>query len=127
MQGKLPSGVPGIDGFPVTIAGTGPNNTEGIPLLILDVGGPHRFGPPGNTIIGPSTMVVSLRVILDRSVIEAYSAGGRGVGTHRIYPAAGEDKVSLINMGKVNVTIDLVAFPMAVAEPSTIDQILTQI
>ena len=127
LQGKFPGGVPGIDGFPVTIAGTGPNNTEGIPLLTLDVGGPHRFGPPGNTIIGPSTMVVSLRVILDRSVIEAYSAGGRGVGTHRIYPAAGEDKVSLINMGKVNVTIDLVAFPMAVAEPSTIDQILAQI
>lgn len=47
--------------------------------------------------------------------------------TRRVYPAAGKNKVSLINLGKSNVTIDLVAYPMAVAEPPTADQILAQI
>ena len=115
-----------IDGFAVTIAGTGPNTTEGIPLLGLNVVGPsgHWVGAGGATLIGPSTKVVSLRVIVDRSVIEAYSAGGRGVISHRAYPAAGEDKVSFVNLGKSDVRIDLTAYPMAVAEPPTADQVM---
>jgi len=77
-------------------------NPEGIDLLKLDCGGKQ-----GQSVIGPSSSTVSLRVFLDKSSIEAYAAGGRGVASHRVYPTAEQLKagIQLVNQGTNDVTI----------------------
>jgi sucrose-6-phosphate hydrolase SacC (GH32 family) len=95
-------------------------NPEGINLLTLNNGGKQ-----GQSVIGTSTSSVALRVIVDRSAVEAYAAGGRGVATHRVYPTLTERGVSLKNTGTVDVTISCTIYPMAVANPPAMDDLLT--
>ena len=95
------------------------SNPEGINLLTL-----NNAGHQGQSVIGPSSSSVDLRVIVDRSAVEAYSAGGRGVATKRTYPTADMRGASLINAGSVDVTISGSIYPMAVAQPPTMDELL---
>ena len=94
-------------------------NPEGINLLTL-----NNQGHQGQSVIGPSFSAVPLRVIVDRSAVEAYSAGGRGVATKRTYPTADMRGVSLVNSGTVDVSITATIYPMATAQPPSMEELL---
>ena len=94
-------------------------NPEGINLLTL-----NNAGHQGQSVIGPSSSAVTLRVIVDRSAVEAYSAGGRGVATKRTYPTADMRGVSFVNTGKNDVSITATIYPMATAQPPAMDELL---
>jgi len=94
-------------------------NPEGIILLTLNLA-----GKKGQSVIGPVSSTVSLRVFVDKSSIEAYAAGGRAVASHRVYPTAARRTVSFVNNGKVNVTIAATAWPMAVATRPSAEELL---
>jgi sucrose-6-phosphate hydrolase SacC (GH32 family) len=95
---------------------------QGVDLLMLDCG-----GKTGKSVIGPSSSTVSLRVFLDKSSIEAYAAGGRGVASHRVYPTAAELKqggIALVNSGEGAVTMSGAAWPMAEATRPSVEELL---
>eukprot|EP01051_Picozoa_sp_SAG22_P003960 SAG22_NODE_203_length_15320_cov_14.023516_9_plen_79_part_00 len=78
--------------------------------------------------MGPSTSTINLRVFLDKSSIEAYAAGGRGVASHRVYPAsAGDLGLALINPGSVSVAISGTAWPMAEATRPSMEELLSHL
>lgn len=105
---------------PVTIGGIpAGGNPDGVPLVKLDA-----CGHTGQALLGSSTGTVSLRVLVDRSVVEAYAADGRAVATKRIYPTLDQTAVSLVNTGSVDVTISGVVYPMAVAQPPALDDLV---
>ena len=47
-----------------------------------------------------------------------------GVATHRVYPTADQRAVALINTGSVDVSITATVYPMSVAQPPTMDELL---
>ena len=57
--------------------------------------GPHRASP-----FAISSNEISLRVLVDRSVVEAFAAGGRAVVTRRIYPGVKQDQLFALNSGE---------------------------
>lgn len=84
----------------------------------------NNGGHSGNFFNGHITDSMALRVIVDRSAVEAYAQGGRGVATKRAYPAADQTAVNLINTGKTTVVMTVDCYPMAVANPPTVESLL---
>ena len=53
----------------------------------------------------PEERELTLRVVLDRSIVEAFAQGGRAVVTATAYAAAANSAVNVVNYGKGNVTL----------------------
>ena len=100
----------GGKGFACTV-GSGPDATMG--EVAISGGGSGPF------LLATSPSSVSLRVLVDRSVIEAFAQGGRGVVTHRVYPDKAATGISLVNTGKVDATVTAEIYTMATANPPT--------
>jgi sucrose-6-phosphate hydrolase SacC (GH32 family) len=115
------AGVSVMGGVNVTIGSLPTPNAEGVNLLKLQCG-----SKVGQSVIGPSSSEVSLRIFLDKSSIEAYAAGGRGVASHRVYPTADQlqSGVQLVNTGSVPVAITGTAWPMAEAKRPSVPELL---
>jgi sucrose-6-phosphate hydrolase SacC (GH32 family) len=123
-KSSVSAGISVMGGVPITLKSlpkTEAANPEGVDLLQLNCG-----GKVGQSVIGPSTSTVNLRVFLDKSSIEAYAAGGRGVASHRVYPTAEELKqgMALLNDGSAEVTISGMAWPMAEAARPSVEDML---
>ena len=116
------AGISVMGGVNITLGSLPTPNAEGVNLLQLNCGG--RIG---QSVIGPSSSSVSLRVFLDKSSIEAYAAGGRGVASHRVYPTQAQLQsagLQLVNTGTVPVTIAGTAWPMAEAKRPSVEELL---
>eukprot|EP01050_Picozoa_sp_SAG11_P001794 SAG11_NODE_83_length_17378_cov_5.388622_9_plen_217_part_00 len=100
------------NGFAVSVSSSGSDPTLGE----VAIGGGGGSGP---FLLGPSTQRVSLRILVDRSVVEAFAQGGRGVVTHRVYPTKTATGVSVVNLGTVSVQAAVSVHQMATAEPPT--------
>jgi len=121
-QPGVQAGISVMGGVPVFLQSLPKKmNVEGVNLLTVNAG-----GHVGQSVIGPSTSTVNLRVFLDKSSIEAYAAGGRGVVSKRVYPTAAQlaQGIQLINTGASDVTISGTAWPMATATYPTADELL---
>ena len=65
----------------------------------------------GNFTIYPDERTVELRVLVDRSLVEAFAQGGRACVTKRIYPAPdavanGALQTSLLNLASAPVLVE---------------------
>ena len=70
-----------------------------------------RLGPHSGDFPLPRkrSTPISLRVLVDRSVVEAFASGGRAVITHRLYKsslAAHDSAVSILNTGETPIQLD---------------------
>ena len=98
-------------GFAVTVSsGSDPSLGE---VAISGGGGSGPF------LLATSTSSVSLRILVDRSVVEAFAQGGRGVVTHRVYPTKTATAVAVVNMGTVDAQATVSVHQMATADPPT--------
>lgn len=115
------AGISVMGGVNITLGSLPTPNAEGVNMLQLNCG-----GKIGQSVIGPSSSSVSLRVFLDKSSIEAYAAGGRGVASHRVYPTTEQLQtgLQLVNTGTVSVSIAGTAWPMAEAKRPSVEELL---
>jgi sucrose-6-phosphate hydrolase SacC (GH32 family) len=64
--------------------------------------------------------VITVRVLVDRSIVEVFVHGGRGVVTHRVYPTTADSAVSLVrtdSISDVTMSAHVDVYAMAVADP----------
>jgi beta-fructofuranosidase len=73
----------------------------------------------GPFTLGPAERLVQLRVLVDRSIVEAFAQGGRALLTKRVYPAlgVGAEGVQLFNSKGPAVAADVAVREVTTATP----------
>eukprot|EP00911_Craspedida_sp_UC1_P002038 UC1_evm1s1574 len=114
----------GKDGT-LAVVGGSPNNDNAKNFATLNNGGhAGAFFNPGQLAASGK---MSLRVLVDRSIVEAYAQGGRGVATKRAYPPITNTGTYLVNTGANSVTAEVDCYQMAVADPPTVGELLKSV
>jgi len=87
--------------------------------VCADGWGELSLGAHSGMFLLPQHGALTLRLLVDRSIVEAFAADGRGVVTARAYPGLGADQVRLLNRGSGPVSLSFTGYPMRAAKPST--------
>ena len=89
---------PGVQG--AGVHGTGVQGAGRTPEDPPTVWGRLRVGPHSGPFPLPASGPITLRVLVDHSVVEAFAADGRAVVTHRTYPPGDLARgVQIFNLG----------------------------